>query len=137
MNCRTLYRPVGLKELTLISESGWRRFPPRLHWQPIFYPVLNQPYAEQIASEWNTWDAFSGYCGVVTAFEIDEAFLSKYSIQDVGAAEHDELWVPAEDLETFNDQIVDRIRVVNAYFGEQFEMPDDKVLSAILQQYRQ
>ncbi|WP_431215309.1 hypothetical protein ACQ86N_11730 [Puia sp. P3] len=36
-----LYRPVGLRELELIQHSGWKGFPPRLEWQPIFYPVLN------------------------------------------------------------------------------------------------
>ena len=46
----TLFRPVGLKELELIAESGWRAFPPRLEWQPFFYPVLNVEYAEQIAT---------------------------------------------------------------------------------------
>lgn len=35
-----LYRPVGRKELDLIKESGFKRFPPRLFHQPIFYPVL-------------------------------------------------------------------------------------------------
>ena len=72
MNVTQLYRPVGLKELELIADSGWRAFPPRLSWQPIFYPVLNEEYASQIASEWNTKDAFSGYCGIVTTFEIPD-----------------------------------------------------------------
>jgi hypothetical protein len=36
---RTLYRPVGVKELQWITESGWQAFPPRFDWQPIFYPV--------------------------------------------------------------------------------------------------
>lgn len=36
----TLYRPVGLAELELIAAAGWRAYPPRLAWQPIFYPVL-------------------------------------------------------------------------------------------------
>ena len=58
-----MYRPVGLKELELIMASAFEAFPPRLEWQPIFYPVLNQAYAEQIALEWNTVDAFSGFCG--------------------------------------------------------------------------
>jgi hypothetical protein len=49
-----LFRPVGQKELDLISESGFTRFPPRLPEQPIFYPVLNIEYAEQIARDWNT-----------------------------------------------------------------------------------
>ena len=49
----TLYRPVGPKELELIKSSGWREFPPRLPEQPIFYPVMNERYAAQIAKEWN------------------------------------------------------------------------------------
>jgi hypothetical protein len=50
----TLYRPVGQKELDFIRDSGWRRFPPRLEFQPIFYPVLTEEYAIRIAREWNT-----------------------------------------------------------------------------------
>ena len=67
-----LFRPVGLKEMELIAESGFNAFPPRLAWQPIFYPVMNQQYAEQIALEWNTNDEFSGFTGIVTAFEVNE-----------------------------------------------------------------
>jgi hypothetical protein len=47
----TLYRPVGLREMELIAENDYSGFPPRLYWQPIFYPVLNQEYAEHIAKE--------------------------------------------------------------------------------------
>ncbi|BAY82632.1 ADP-ribosylation/crystallin J1 [Calothrix parasitica NIES-267] len=47
----TLYRPVGEKELVLIKESGCKQFPPRLPEQPIFYPVLNQEYAIEIARD--------------------------------------------------------------------------------------
>jgi hypothetical protein len=46
-----LFRPVGENELRLIAESGYRGFPPRLPGQPIFYPVLNEDYATQIARE--------------------------------------------------------------------------------------
>jgi hypothetical protein len=42
MNTKTLYRPVGPKELELIKQSSWRAFPPRLPEQPIFYPVMNE-----------------------------------------------------------------------------------------------
>lgn len=49
LNTELLYRPVGLKEMELIAESGFKKFPPRLMWQPIFYPVLNEQYASQIA----------------------------------------------------------------------------------------
>ncbi|MHC8948000.1 hypothetical protein [Sphingobacterium hungaricum] len=48
-----LYRPVGQSELKLIEDSGWKKFPPRLAQQPIFYPVMNEEYAIQIARDWN------------------------------------------------------------------------------------
>jgi hypothetical protein len=47
----TLWRPVGPKELKLIEESGFKRFPKRLAEQPIFYPVMNEAYAIQIAHD--------------------------------------------------------------------------------------
>lgn len=65
-----LFRPVGQKELDLISDSGFTRFPPRLPEQPIFYPVLNREYAEQIARDWNTRDERSGFVGYVLEFEV-------------------------------------------------------------------
>jgi hypothetical protein len=40
-----LYRPVGLKELELIAQADFERFPPRLPEQPIFYPVLSLYFA--------------------------------------------------------------------------------------------
>ena len=64
MNTEILYRPVGLQELKLIFESGMKAFPPRLPEQPIFYPVLNHQYAADIARDWNTKDANSGYTGL-------------------------------------------------------------------------
>ncbi|TDB94175.1 ADP-ribosylation/crystallin J1, partial [Micromonospora fluostatini] len=39
------WRPTGPEELDLVRASGWRRWPPRLPDQPIFYPVLNKDYA--------------------------------------------------------------------------------------------
>jgi hypothetical protein len=62
----TLFRPVGQKELKLIQENGYRAFPPRLPTQPIFYPVLYEDYAVQIARDWNAKDAASRYRGYVT-----------------------------------------------------------------------
>jgi hypothetical protein len=113
----TLFRPVGPKELELIGQSGFREFPPRLPDQPIFYPVLNQEYAEQIAREWNAKDAARGYAGYVTRFEVDNDFLTRYEPRQVGAAHHQELWVPAEELADFNRSIVGRIEVVAEFHG--------------------
>ena len=114
----TLYRPVGQKELELVKESGFRRFPPRLEWQPIFYPVMNQAYAEQIAKQWNTEDEFSGYAGYVLAFDLPEEFIQKYPVQNVGGEIHNELWVPASQLGEFNDNIIGEIRLLSYFLGE-------------------
>ena len=120
MSVRQLYRPVGLSELKLIEESGYLAFPPRLEHQPIFYPVLNSEYAEQIARDWNTKDAASGYMGAVTEFDVDADYLKQFDPQVVGAATHQELWVPAEKLDEFNARIIGAIRVLKAFYGDQF-----------------
>jgi hypothetical protein len=105
----TLYRPVGPKELELIKSSGWREFPPRLPEQPIFYPVMNERYAAQIAKEWNVPASGSGF---VLRFEVDKTYAERFEVQNVGGPEHNELWVPAEDLPEFNKHIVGMIQVV-------------------------
>ncbi len=115
MNTRTLYRPVGPQELALIRESGWRAFPPRLPDQPIFYPVLNEAYAIQIAHEWNVPASGSGY---VTRFEVRSEFLARYETQTVGAAIHQELWIPTEDLAEMNDNIVGLIEVTAEFHAQ-------------------
>jgi len=83
----TLYRPVGPRERELIEESGWTKFPPRLPEQPIFYPVLTEEYAAQIARDWNVRDAGAGY---VTRFEVDADFIRRYPVQTVGGKLHTE-----------------------------------------------
>ncbi len=107
----TLYRPIGRKEYELIRASGFRSFPPRLATQPIFYPVLNEDYAIQIARDWNTKDSASGYRGYVTRFEVQADFLRQYDVQTVGNQTHQEYWIPAEDLDSFNQHIVGLIEV--------------------------
>jgi hypothetical protein len=113
-----LFRPVGKKELELIEEAGFKAFPPRLFHQPIFYPVLNQAYAEQIARDWNTKDEISGYAGFVTKFSVRKEYLDKFSIETVGAQSvHEEYWIPAEDLDEFNQNIVGFIEVISEFHG--------------------
>ena len=111
----TLFRPVGQKELDLIAESGWKAFPPRLVHQPIFYPVLNEEYAVQIARDWNTSDEASGYVGYVTCFSVRTDFLDGYETKVVGGSEHEEYWIPAEDLESLNRNIVGLIEVLHEF----------------------
>ena len=113
-----LYRPVGHKELELICEAGFKSFPPRLPDQPIFYPVLNVGYAREIAEGWNTKsDTYSGY---ITRFNIDNDYCQKFQEKTVGGKQHEELWVPAEELSNFNENIIGHIEVIAAYFGEGF-----------------
>ncbi len=107
-----LYRPVNQKELDLIEASFWKAFPPRLPDQPIFYPVMNEEYAVQIAVEWNVPAYGVGY---VTKFGVDTDYLSKFNVENVGAGLHNELWVPAEELGEFNSHIVGVIEVIGKY----------------------
>ena len=107
-----LYRPTGANELKLVEESGFKRWPPRLSGQPIFYPVTNEAYAKQIATEWNIKDSGIGY---VTRFKVQKKFMDKYKIQIVGGSEHTEWWIPADELEKLNDNIVGKIEVIGEY----------------------
>lgn len=117
---KQLYRPVGLQELKLILDTENRCFPPRLFFQPIFYPVLNEEYATEIAEKWNTKDENSGYCGFVTEFTVDPEYLEKFEVHTVGAFRHQELWVPAEELAEFNKHIQEPVKLVKGYYGAQF-----------------
>lgn len=114
----TLYRPVGQAELDKIRAVGWRRFPPRLQSQPIFYPVLVEEYAVRIAREWNTTDPVSGFAGYVTRFRVRAQFLDRYEVQNAGGRECLEYWIPAEELDQFNDNIVGEIEVIHEFVGE-------------------
>jgi hypothetical protein len=109
---------MGLEELRLIYETDMRRFPPRLPDQPIFYPVTTDGYARQIARNWNTKSGT--LAGFTTRFSVDETYVSKFKPQVVGSREHEELWVPAEELAEFNTNIVGVIEVIAAYFGDAF-----------------
>src|SRR4051794_28716504 len=111
----TLFRPVGPKELELIRESDYKAFPPRLPEQPIFYPVLNEGYATKIARDWNVKASGSGY---VTRFAVNADYLSQYEVQTVGSRIHQEYWIPAEELEEFNANIVGEIEVIAEFHSE-------------------
>jgi hypothetical protein len=112
-----LFRPVGQEELELIRSSGFREFPARLPGQPIFYPVINEEYARQIADQWNAKRTASRR-GYVTRFQVRKQFLDKYEVKKVGSSIHQEYWIPAADLVEFNHNIVGQIEVIAA-FGDQ------------------
>jgi len=108
----TLYRPTGPKELALVEASGYKAWPPRLPEQPIFYPVTNEAYAKEIAIQWNIKQSGIGY---VTRFEVNSSFMDKYDEQKVGGSRHTEWWIPAEELDELNNNIVGTIEVIGEY----------------------
>lgn len=108
-----LYRPVGQAEYDLIAASGFTAYPPRLPEQPIFYPVLSERYAREIAEKWNRRYADAQYTGYVTTFEIDDAYIAQFPVQTVGAGYHRELWIPADELAEFNRHIIGKIRILD------------------------
>jgi hypothetical protein len=105
----TLWRPTGPTELALVEATGWKAWPPRLPDQPIFYPVLNEDYATRIARDWNVKASGAGF---VTRFEVRKSFLDGYEVQQAGGRTILEYWIPAEDLDQFNANIVGMIEVV-------------------------
>ena len=107
-----LYRPVGPNELALVEASGFKRWPPRLPGQPIFYTVTNEEYALEIASEWNVKDSGLGF---VTRFRVRVEFMSRFEVHQVGSSWHNEWWIPAETLEELNDNIVGEIEIVHSF----------------------
>ena len=107
-----LYRPVGKAEYDLIVQSEFTAYPPRLPEQPIFYPVLNERYAREIAEKWNRRYPDSQYTGFVTTFEIDDPYIAQFPVQTVGASYHKELWIPAEELCNFNRHIIGKIKII-------------------------
>ncbi len=111
----TLWRPVGPKELDLIPEAGWRAFPPRLAGQPIFYPVCSEDYAVALASGWNAKRDGGGH---VTRFSVERRFLDAYEPQLAGGSACREYWIPAEELDAFNEAIVGEIVVTHTFAAE-------------------
>lgn len=81
--------------------------------QPIFYPVMNEEYAVQITKEWNV-PAYGA--GFVMKFEVDTNYLKNFGIENVGGAIHNELWVPAEELEVFNARVSGFIEVTHWFY---------------------
>jgi hypothetical protein len=108
----TLWRPIGPRELELIRQTGMRAFPPRLPEQPFFYPVLSEEYAIKIARDWNVPAEGAGY---VTCFAVSADFISRYPVREAGGRAHLEYWIPAEDLDAFNDAIVGLIEVIFSF----------------------
>ena len=89
-----------------------KRFPPRLPEQPIFYPVTTEEYAVKIARDWNVPASGSGF---VARFEVRADFLANYAVKEAGGIAHREYWIPAEELDAFNEAIIGLIEVMRSF----------------------
>jgi len=118
----TLYRAVSQKELDFIAETDFTAFPARLPHHPIFYPVIERAYAVQIARDWTSKDPNIGLRGYVVEFRIRSEFLSRYPVQRLENSPYREYWVPAEDLDEFNQNIIGLIQVVDRFENGQDAM---------------
>jgi hypothetical protein len=115
----TLWRPTGQEELDLVAASGWRAWPPRLPEQPI-----NRWYATKIAREWNVPRGGVGY---VTTFDVRKDYLDRFPVQQAGGRDALEYWIPAEELDEFNENITGAIREEARYLGP---VPDEEFAQA-------
>ena len=81
---------------------------------------MNEEYAIQIARDWNVPASGSGY---VTKFDIKTDYLKKFEVQNVGGEIHNELWISAEELEEFNNNIVGLIEVIKNFTNNEHKYP--------------
>jgi hypothetical protein len=51
----------------------------------------------------------------VTRFQVQRAFLDRYPVQLAGGRDHQEHWIPADELECLNQAIVGEIEVVREF----------------------
>ncbi|MCT2279063.1 ADP-ribosylation/crystallin J1 [Micromonospora chalcea] len=105
-----LWRPAGPRELDLIRESGWRRWPPISLDRLYFFPILSEDFAIGGARDWNSSGPGVRY---VTRFRVETGFLRRYSTRVFGGSAAPMLWVPTKDMDEFNAHIVGLIEVVH------------------------
>ena len=66
-------------------------------------------------------DEIEGYQTRLTRFEVEQSYVEQFVVQTVGGRIHQELWVPAEQLDEFNRHIISPITVEATYYGPQFQ----------------
>lgn len=103
-----LFRPVGEKEFRMIQQSGFKSFPARLPGRRVLNPVLNKEYAAEIASKRK-----AGGRNYVVEFEADDSYISWFETKTVG--QHQEISIPAEQIDEFNSHLIGLISVVAVY----------------------
>ncbi|MPM26515.1 hypothetical protein SDC9_73019 [bioreactor metagenome] len=57
----------------------------------------------------------SGFKGFVVEFEIQDNYISNYTVHTVGASYHQEFWIPSEKLCEFNTHIIGKIKITKSF----------------------
>ena len=83
----TLYRPIGMREMTLLRDAGWRAFPPRV-----------------------------GGAGFVARFTVAAAFLQSSRPQSDDVLPMDYV-IPAGELPKLNEHLAGPIELIEAFFA--------------------
>lgn len=81
------------------------------------YPRLSSVQTIELAFA-RDWNAPHSGVGYVTRFQVRREFMELYPLQRVGADIHMEWWIPAEDLNALNDNIVGLIEVIAEFRKE-------------------
>jgi hypothetical protein len=74
--------------------------------------VLTEAYATKIARDWNVKASAAGF---VTRFSVLRSFLDRYQVNTAGGSQHLEYWIPAADLQEFNENIVGEIEIISEF----------------------
>jgi hypothetical protein len=109
----TLYRPIGLREMALVKDADWRAFPARSRGQPNLCPLPDRSDAAQIARDWKVK---TGGAGFVTRFAVKAAYLRQLQAQ-AGEEIRLDYWIAREELPRFNENIVGKIEVIEAFYA--------------------
>ena len=109
----TLYRTIGMREMTLLRDAGWRAFPPRTRGQPSLCMLTDQSEARQIAREWMVP---VGGAGFVARFTVAAAFLQSSRPQSDDVLPMDYV-IPAGELPKLNEHLAGPIELIEAFFA--------------------
>lgn len=110
METVTLYRATGPLEFEQLRQAGFRRWPVRLPEHPIFYPMASEAAATRIAREWNYPESGTGY---VARFQVRKDYLDRHPPRHVRRGNGQEWWLPAEQIEELNANMVGLIEVIH------------------------
>lgn len=130
MTTKTLYRPVGEKEMILIIESNYKKIPNSEEWKDFLSLETNKHAAKRYAKTYYR-GAHTNYLGFVIEFEVTEAEYEKWD--DKSKDEYEKkIYVPKNKLEDFNEQIVGEIKATHLFVGYEFKETKNETIAYLI-----